>query len=81
MKNSFAATVAFLELFILLLWEAVGGLYFGWPPLAILLVWFAGFWTIKIATASVLHTFIRLTSPPAEATPVETAAITEDDLG
>lgn len=77
MKNPFGRTLAFLQLWILLLWEGVGGLYFGWSPLAIFLVWGAGFWTLNIATASVLHTLIKLTQPEA----VVTGDIEEDDIG
>lgn len=63
MKDSFETTVAFMQLFLLALWEGVGVWYFGWPPLAILLGWVVGMFTLNIATASVLSMYIKLTRP------------------
>jgi hypothetical protein len=78
MSKSFDLAVAFMQLFLLVLWEALGALYFGWSPVAVFFCWLAGIFTLNIATATVLRTFIKLTQLPAEEAPVE---ITEDDLG
>lgn len=63
MSKSFDVAVAFMQLFLLVLWEAVGVFYFDWEPLAIFLCWLVGIWTLNIATATVLRTFIKLASP------------------
>lgn len=80
--RNFDATVAVLQLFLLGLWEALGAIYFGWSPLAIFLCWLVGVWTLNIATASVLKTFIKLTQPPAvpdNVVNIADASITEED--
>lgn len=79
MNNSFEATVAFMQLFLLALWEGLGAVYFGWPPLAILLCWIVGVFTLNIGTASVLSMYIKLSRPGIKlAAPVD---ITEEDIG
>lgn len=65
MNESFGVSVAFMQLFLLALWEGLGGLYFGWSPLAIALVWVVGLWTLNIATASIVYVYTKLTRPPA----------------
>lgn len=84
MNEQFNRTVAFAQLLLLLLWEGVGAVYFGWSPLAVFLVWLVGIFTLNICTATVLRTFIKLTQIPAPADEVELTAvpdITEDDIG
>jgi len=76
--SSFDVAVAFMQLFLLALWEALGALYFGWSPLAIFFCWLVGIFTLNIGVATVLRTFIKLTRPAAVVNNVE---ITEDDLG
>lgn len=86
MSKSFDAAVAFAQLLLLLLWEALGAIYFGWSPLAILFVWLVGIWTLNIGVATVLRTYLKLTHP-ADSAPnnvvnlADAAAITEDDIG
>jgi phage shock protein PspC (stress-responsive transcriptional regulator) len=78
MNNTFEATVAFMQLFLLALWEGLGALYFGWPPLTILLCWIVGVFTLNIGTASVLSMYIKLTRPGVQIeTPVN---LTEEDF-
>lgn len=62
--RNFEVTVAFLQLFLLGLWEALGAIYFGWSPFAIFLCWLVGLWTFNILTASALKTFVNLTHVP-----------------
>lgn len=83
MTKSFDIAVGFMQLLLLVLWEALGALYFGWSPLAIFLCWGVGLWSLNIATATVLRTFIKLTQAPAEAAidPANVPEITEDDIG
>lgn len=81
MSKSFDLAVAFMQVFLLILWEAVGVFYFDFPPLGIFLAWLVGIWTLNIATATVLRTFLKLTQPGVQV--VNNAAsepvITEED--
>lgn len=78
--RNFNVTVAFLQLLLLGLWEALGAAYFGWSPLAIFLCWLVGVWSLNIAVACVLNTFIKLTTAPeAPDNIVPLHAITEED--
>lgn len=83
MTKSFDLAVAFMQLFLLILWEGLGAVYFGWPPLAILLVWVVGIWTLNIGTATVLRTYLKLTQPSVELSdnvvPLHDVGITEED--
>lgn len=83
MSKSFDLAVAFMQLFLLVLWEAVGIAYFSWPPLGILLVWLVAIWTLNIGTATVLRTYIKLTTPATvdNVVNIADARIEEDDLG
>lgn len=81
MSKNFETTVAALQVILLGLWEAIGALYFGWSPIAIVLCWFAGIFTFNIAVATALRTFIKLTQVPApdNVVNIHDATITEDD--
>jgi hypothetical protein len=89
MNKNFDATVSFMQLLLLVLWEGLGAVYFGWSPVAVFLVWLVGIFTLNIGVATVLRTFIKLTRPPVEAADnvvnnvvnINDAAITEDDIG
>jgi hypothetical protein len=79
MTKGFDIAVAWLQLLLLALWEVLGALYFGWSPLAIFLCWIVGVWTLNIATATVLRTFIKLTTPASPDNVVNLHAVTEED--
>lgn len=78
MSKAFSITVAFLQLLLLVLWEGLGAFYFGWSPWTVFLVWLVGIWSLNILTATVLHTYLKLTLPPVEV-PIDVPDITEDD--
>ena len=63
MSKTFEASVAFMQLFLLALWEGLGAIYFGWSAFAVFLVWLVGIWTLNIATATVLRTYLKLVQP------------------
>lgn len=77
MKNSFDIAVAFMQLFLLVLWEALGALYFGWSPVTIFFSWLVGIFTLNVGVATVLRTFLKLTTPGYEV--VNNVNITEED--
>lgn len=77
--RSFDVAVAFAQFLLLGLWEGLGAIYFGWSPLAIVLVWLVGIWTLNIGVAIVLRTYLKLVSavdPQFHVVP----EITEDDI-
>lgn len=77
MNSSFEAIVGFMQILLLALWEAIGALYFGWSPVAILLCWGAGIFTYNVAIATALRTYIKLTTPPE--LPDNVVSIVEED--
>ena len=78
MSNNVELTVAFMQVILLALWEAIGALYFGWSPVAVALCWFAGIFTCNISVATALRTFIKLTTPQAVVSN-NVVSITEED--
>lgn len=80
MSKTFEVSVAFMQLFLLALWEGLGAIYFGWPPFAIFLVWLVGIWTLNIGTATVLRTYLKLVQPPVLDAPVDQPEPEFDDL-
>lgn len=81
MNSNFETTVAAMQVILLGLWEAVGTLYFGWSPVAILLCWGAGIFTFNIAVATALRTFIKLTQAPEPENIVNLHVAAEEDIG
>lgn len=82
MNSTFESTVGLMQVLLLGLWEAIGALYFGWSPVAILLSWGAGVFTFNIAVATALRTYIKLTTPipvPDNVVNIADASVTEDD--
>lgn len=79
MNPQFNRTVAYGQIWLLLLWEAVGALYFDWAILGIFLVWFLAIFTLNLGVAIVIRTFIKLTQAPTPDEQTITPAITEDD--
>lgn len=76
MNKAFDYAVGFMQVFLLALWEALGALYFGWSPLAIFFCWVVGIFTLNIALATIMRTFIKLTRTPSA---VNNVTITEED--
>lgn len=59
----FDRVLAFSQLFILGLWEAVGIVSFDWNPFVIAAVWFVGLWTFNVLTATAVRTYYKLMEP------------------
>lgn len=82
MSKEFNRLVAIAQIWLLVLWEGVGAIYFGWSPLGIALVWFTAIITLNVATTTVLRMFLKLTLPEAKVNNVvniNDATITEED--
>jgi len=79
MNSSFEAIVGFMQILLLVLWEAIGALYFGWSPVAILLCWGAAIFTYNVAIATALRTYIKLTTPPEPTNNVVNLAAVPDE--
>lgn len=79
--RNFNITVAFLQLLLLGLWEALGAIYFDWSPLTIFLCWLVGVWTLNIFTACVLNTILKLVTPPAPDNVVNLHPVIEEEDG
>ncbi len=82
--SPFDRVIAVAQVMMLVLWEALGWVAFGWSPWAILAYWFVGIWSFNVLVATAVRTFYKLTSPGAvlrEATEVDVPDIdiTEDD--
>ena len=76
--NPIDRVIAFSQVLLLGAWEVLGVFAFGWSPLVILAVWFAGLWTFNVLTAIAVRTFFKLTAPkPPVANNV--ISITEED--
>lgn len=83
-SNPIDRVLAFSQLLMLIGWEAVGILAFGWSPLTIAAVWFVGLWSFNILTATAVRTYYKLTTPTEAGVDnvinlSEAAAPTEDD--
>ena len=81
MSNNFELTVAFMQVILLALWEAIGALYFGWSPVAVALCWFAGIFTFNISVATALRTSIKLPTPQAVVSNTVVSITEEDGVG
>lgn len=87
MNNSLDRVIAFTQVILLGLWEALGILAFGWNPCVIAAVWFVSLWTFNICIASGISTYIKLTTPAKPKNVVNLHAagdpptITPEDIG
>jgi multisubunit Na+/H+ antiporter MnhB subunit len=82
MSKEFNRLVAIAQIWLLVLWEGVGAIYFGWSPLGIALAWLTAIVTLNVATTTVLRMFLKLTLPEAKVSNVVNitdATITEED--
>lgn len=57
--------IAFSQVFLLGIWEALGVIAFGWNPFVIGAVWFVGLWTFNVLVASGVSTYLKIITPPA----------------
>lgn len=74
---TFDRVVSLAQVFMLLAWEALGILAFGWPPVTIAACWFVGIWSYNILVATGLRTFFKIVRPPAQ----EDIHISSEDIG
>lgn len=83
--SQFDRVLAISQLLLLVAWEALGWIAFGWNPLYILGYWFVGLWSFNVLVASGMRTYFKLITPrqalrSATNVDIETPDITEEDF-
>jgi TM2 domain-containing membrane protein YozV len=61
--SPFDKVLAIAQLMLLVTWEALGVLAFGWNGWYILAFWFVGLWSFNTLVATAVRTYFKLTSP------------------
>lgn len=78
-NNPLDRVIAFSQLLLLGVWEALGVIAFDWNPFVIAAVWFVGLWTFNVLAASGINVYIKVTTPTAVIVGADADPVVIDD--